>query len=366
MHVERLLCKDFRNYEGLSVEFDRGINVIFGDNAQGKTNVLEALFLSATGRSHRTHYDKELIRFGAESCYIHTFIKDTVSEKISLHIRSDAKKGIAVNNMPIKKIGELLGIFLVVMFSPEDLDLIKSGPSERRRYMDIEICKLNKVYYFELGQYYNILKQRNSMLKNMKNVDYLSVWDSQLVKSGRKIIAYRQAFIDKINIFAEEIHKRITDGKEEIKIIYKPNVSIDDFEKKLSRNLDRDIKLGTTGVGIHKDDVEFLINGLDTRIYGSQGQQRTASLSAKLAEIKLMELEKKQSPVLLLDDVLSELDEKRQSFLMEQTKNIQTIITVTGFGLRMSELFKDTGSMFMVKNGTIGNIIKGDAHVTRI
>ncbi len=366
MHVERLLLKNFRNYESLSLEFGNEINLFFGDNAQGKTNILEALYLCATGRSQRTHYDKELIRFKEAEAFVQAFRKDEykIEEKISIHIKSNSKKGIAINNIPIKKSGDLFGVLLTVIFSPEDLQLVKSGPAERRRYMDIELCQLNKVYYYELQQYYKILKQRNALLKKIQyqknQEEFLSVWDSQLIQTGIKIIQLRQEFIEKINELAGRVHSIITNQSERLVIAYKPNVSEKDFPIKLEKNKERDIQSGSTNAGIHKDDLEFMINGFDTRIFGSQGQQRSASLSAKLAEIELIKVERNQTPVLLLDDVFSELDEKRQKFLLKSTEGIQTMITCTGLDSSFVHLkgLCQNVSIFNVNLGVVKNVTR--------
>lgn len=354
MYVEKVSLLNFRNFEKLDVTLSPHINIFFGDNAQGKTNFLECIYLCATGRSHRNSADKELINFKKDFAYIKAFLSN--KNIIDVHLKNNQKKGIAINSIPIKKLGDLYGVMLVVVFSPEDLRLIKSGPSERRRFMDTEICQISNIYYYELKEYYKVLKQRNHLLKKIQTdkslIDSLEVWDSQLISHGIKIIKFREEFIQKINIIANSIHKEVTNGLEELSIIYKPYVSIKDFEAKLNKNNSRDIFLGTTNVGIHKDDISFFINNIDTRVYGSQGQQRTASLSTKLAEIELIKQEKNSTPILLLDDVFSELDESRQLYLLKTIKSIQTIITCTGV-LDILNNNIEKSLIFKVKNGQI-------------
>ena len=366
MFVEKLSVRNFRNLKKVDIELNKNINIFYGDNAQGKTSILESIYFCSTGRSHKTHIDKDVINFETDNSHLRvTVCNDTISDRIDVHLvkGKNIKKGIAVNNIPVRKIGELFGILHIVLFAPEDLQLIKAGPSERRRFMDLEMCQLSKVYYYDLRQYCKVLKQRNNLLKelqknqrNREKTDTLKetliVWDMQLLDFGKKIIAQRKKFVKDISDIASDIHSRITGDKEKLEIIYKPNVLEDEFEKKLERNIEKDILYGTTGTGPHKDDLTFMINGFDARNYGSQGQQRRAALSGKLAEIEIIKKEKGSEPVLLLDDVLSELDEKRQSFLLESIRNIQVIITCTG----IEEITKKASgdiSIFFVEDGVI-------------
>lgn len=335
MYITNISLKNFRNYEGLSVKLEDGVNIFYGNNAQGKTNLLESIYLCASGRSQRTHNDFELIKFGFTNAFLQVIVNNNnYIDKIDVCLKRDNKKGIAVNGVNIKKLGDLFGILLTVIFSPEDLCLIKSGPSERRKFMDVELCQLSNIYYYELNQYYKILKQRNSLLKSIKInkslKDTLLVWDEQLSLHGNKIMKIRKKFTEEISEISSKIHSNITNGKENLTVIYKPNCNEDEFLEKLLKNYDRDILRGTTTVGIHKDDISFIVNDMDVKIYGSQGQQRTASLSAKLAEIELIKSKKNKVPILLLDDVLSELDEDRQHYLLKSIKDLQTIITCTG------------------------------------
>ncbi len=334
MYIKKLSLKNFRNIEQLEMEPRHGLNIFYGNNAQGKTNLLESIYVGAVGRSHRTYYDRELINFNAQQAHIGLCIQgQTIGETVNIQLKRDGKK-VAVNGVSIRKLGELLGILPVVIFSPEDLSLIKGGPGVRRRFMDIEQCQLSAVYYYELQQYHRVLNQRNKLLKNLRynpaDQDTVSVWDSSLAEHGIKIIKHRSDFINKINPIAAQIHSEITQNKETLEIKYKPSVTAEDFAEKLAKNLKKDIQTGSTAYGAHKDDIIFNINGEEARIYGSQGQQRTASLSAKLAEIEIVRTQKNTNPVLLLDDVLSELDFSRQSYLLKSIKDVQTFITCTG------------------------------------
>jgi DNA replication and repair protein RecF len=309
-----------------------GVNILYGDNAQGKTNFLEAAYICATGRSQRGASDREMIRFGRKEAHVSVETGD--GSRIDVHLRRDGKKSAAVNHTPVRRLGELFGNLLTVVFSPEDLKLIKSGPAERRRFMDIELCQLNRVYYYELQQYYRALKQRNNLLKDIRRragaMDTLPVWDRQLAEHGKKIIGHRNVFVDLLNPIASDIHGRITSGRETLYIGYAPDTPADSLEERLTKSHEKDIAQGGTSVGVHRDDLIFSINGVDCRIYGSQGQQRTASLSAKLAEVRFIRRHKGHDPVLLLDDVLSELDKDRQRFLLESMEHIQIIMTCTG------------------------------------
>jgi len=361
MVVSHASIMDFRNFTSLRLGLGQGVNILCGANAQGKTNFLEALYFCATGRSRRTGYDRELIRFQAQEAHLQVKIESSgLDNRIDAQLRKDGPKGFAVNGLPVRRLGDLFGVMLVVMFSPEDLQLVKSGPAERRRFYDMELCQLSPVYYYDLQQYHRILKQRNVLLKRLqkeKNNDLresLFAWDEQLAAYGGKIIAQRRRFSDHIGRLANEVHRGITSDAEEFCVIYKPNVGETEFADKLRRNVDRDILLGTTGVGVHKDDALFFINGLDARLYGSQGQQRTASLSLKLAELALIKEDKNESPVLLLDDVFSELDAERQKCLLQSISGVQTILTCTGVEdiLREYEQQGDT-RLFVVDAGQI-------------
>lgn len=335
MIIKSLELADYRNYEELVIHFDRGTNILIGDNAQGKTNILEAIYVAATTKSHKGSKDAEMIHFEREEGHIRLILeKNGVSTRIDMHLRKNKSKGIAVDGNKLKKAADLLGLCNVVLFSPEDLSIIKDGPSERRRFVDMELCQLDSFYLYNLNNYNKIVNQRNKLLKDMimnsSLQETLSIWDMQLVSFGSKMIERRILFVEQLNEIIYEIHRKLTGGREEIRIVYEPNVSIEDFERKLKTSQMRDIKAKITSVGPHRDDFCFMVDGIDIRKYGSQGQQRTAALSLKLAEIELVKKITGDTPILLLDDVLSELDCKRQNQLLGSIGEIQTIITCTG------------------------------------
>jgi DNA replication and repair protein RecF len=356
MYIDRVSVKGFRNLAPLTLTLSQGLNLFYGGNAQGKTNFMEAVYVCSTGRSQRAGLDREMVAYTQDSAYIQAFVvtSETGNKKIDVHLHRNEKKGIALNGLPIKKLGQLFGNLLTVIFSPEDLKLIKSGPSERRRFLDVGLCQLSAVYYYDLQQYYRVLKQRNNLLKSIRGSnsaglrDTVAAWDEQLVSRGKKIIEHRTAFLDELNQFAQDSHSKLTRGNEQLNLIYRPSAAPDDLAERLTRGLERDIALGSTSAGIHKDDISFLINGDDARIYGSQGQQRTAALAAKLAEVRLMTQRKRHSPVLLLDDVLSELDDERQNRLIHEIEGIQTIMTCTCADVRLP-----TTAVYWVEDGAI-------------
>ncbi len=361
MYIKKIKLKNFRNLKEVELSFNKNINIFYGFNAQGKTNLLESIYLSGIGRSFRTNFEKEIISFDEKNCYIQTYIdKNGVSNKISIGLSYNKNKSILLNGIQIKKLGELLGVLLIISFTPDDLQLIKSGPSERRHFIDMELCQLSNRYYYELKQYNHVLKQRNILLKKIKYnsslEDTIFIWNEKLVEHGSKIIKYREKFVKQLNEIAHTIHLSLTNKAENLLITYKKNVSEDVFLKKLEQNYEKDLQYGTTSYGIHKDDLNFFINDKEVKIFGSQGQQRTVSLSTKLAEIKLIEKEKNEKPVLLLDDVLSELDKNRQKYLLDSIKNMQTIITCTGVEDVLSNidiLDDENITIFNVNNGNI-------------
>ncbi len=354
MIIKSLHLINYRNIENLDIEFDQGINILYGNNAQGKTNILESIYMCAAGRSLRTHISKELIKFGKDSAHIQLIVsKGVFKDKINIHIRKNNKKGIAVNNVHVKNINDLFGTVNIILFSPEDLMLVKEGPSGRRRYMDMELCQINRLYADDLSRYYRLLRERNTLLKDEKADDVtLDVYDEQLVRYGIRIMDERQKFINEINLKADLIHRDITKGKEELEIKYIPDVSSDKYGKKMLESRERDILYKSTNVGIHRDDMSFNINGYNGREYGSQGQQRTICISLKLAEVEFVKEKIGYSPILLLDDVLSELDRSRQMYILNSIKDIQTIITSTGIDDIADNIGKRANIMY-VENGDI-------------
>ena len=359
LKVNSLKLKNFRNYDLLNVEFDGSTNIFYGNNAQGKTNILEAVYLSGTTKSHRGSKDRDMIRFGEDESHIETVVeKNGISYQIDMHLKKNSPKGIAINKMPIRKASELFGIVNLVFFSPEDLNIIKNGPAERRRFIDLELSQLDKVYLNNLSNYNRIVNQRNHLLKELsfggkKDLsDTLEIWELQMVQYGERLIARRKEFVEQINGIIAKIHQRLTGGKESLKIIYEPSTGDLPFEQALNRYRERDLRMKSTTVGPHRDDIGFLIGDMDIRKYGSQGQQRTAALSLKLAEIELVKKIVKDYPVLLLDDVLSELDSKRQEHLLSEITHIQTLITCTGLDEFVNSKFR-MDKIFKIVEGTV-------------
>ncbi len=357
MIIKSLELADYRNYGSLDMKFDKGTNILYGDNAQGKTNILEAIYLTATTKSHKGSKDREIVNFEKEEAHIRAYIeKDNVESRIDMHLRKSGSKGIAVDGQRIKKAGDLLGLCNVVFFSPEDLGIIKNGPAERRRFIDMELCQLDNIYLFNLNNYNKIVNQRNKLLKdiffNPDLKETLNIWDMQLVSYGSKIIERRRLFVDQLNEIILDIHKRLSGNRENLSIAYEPNVEVDDFEKNMRYSRDKDIKAKMTTVGPHRDDFSIIVNGIDIRKYGSQGQQRTAALSLKLSEIELVKKIAKDNPILLLDDVLSELDSNRQNYLLNSIGDIQTIITCTGLEEFVNNRF-EINRVFHVNSGKV-------------
>lgn len=357
MYVESVELNNFRNFKNLEIDLDSGTNILYGNNAQGKTNLLEAIYISGTTKSHKGSRDKEVIRFGKEESHIRIIVrKKESSYKIDLHLKKNKPKGIAINGVPIKKASELLGVVNMVFFSPEDLNMIKNGPSERRKFINMELGQLDKIYLYHLVNYNKALNQRNSLLKEIpyRNdlKDTLFVWDEQLLKFGIPIINRRKEFVKQLNEIVKEIHFKLSGEKEHLFIDYEPDTDEESFEKKLIINRERDYRMKTTTVGPHRDDLIFLIENVDIRKYGSQGQQRTAALSMKLAEIELVRNVIDDTPVLLLDDVLSELDSSRQNDLLDSIHDIQTLLTCTGLEEFISHQFP-VNKVFHVKEGKI-------------
>lgn len=359
LKVNSLKLKNFRNYDLLNVEFDGSTNIFYGNNAQGKTNILEAVYLSGTTKSHRGSKDRDMIRFGEDESHIETVVeKNAISYQIDMHLKKNSPKGIAINKMPIRKASELFGIVNLVFFSPEDLNIIKNGPAERRRFIDLELSQLDKVYLNNLSNYNRIVNQRNRLLKELsfgakkELSDTLEIWEMQMVQYGERLIARRKEFVAQINEIIAKIHQKLTGGKESLQIIYEPSTGDLPFEQALKRYRDRDLRMKSTTVGPHRDDIGFLTGDMDIRRYGSQGQQRTAALSLKLSEIELVRLATHDTPILLLDDVLSELDKHRQNYLLDSIHDIQTLITCTGVEDFVNHRFS-INKVFHVQNGQV-------------
>lgn len=362
MKITKLNLSNYRNYENESISFSDNLNVIIGKNAQGKTNLLEAIFLSAIGKSPRTTKDKDLINWNKKFAKISiSTTKKIGSHDIDIYLFHNQNKAIKIDKIPIKKISQLLGTLNAIYFSPDELKLIKESPEERRKFMDIDLCQFDKNYYYNLSNYNKTLNQRNKLLKSENPSvirETLPIWDIELAKSGSKIIMSRLQLIEKLKIFAKDIHFNLTNNQEELKLSYQgiTGENTEEIEKilisKLSENIEKDIKLGFTTVGPHRDDIKISSNDIDLRSFGSQGQQRTASLSLKLAELSVFKENLGEYPILLLDDVLSELDENRQNKLLSFVSNIQTIITCTDFN------FSIPHTKYYINNGKLEKVEK--------
>lgn len=363
MYIKYLQLRNYRNYTELFLKFNKNINVFIGDNAQGKTNILESIYYCSIGKSHRTNRDKELICWNNNEAYIQSYIaKERLDKKIEIKIFKEGRKGININKIKVNKISELLGNFNVVMFSPEDLKIVKESPSYRRKFLDIELCKLSRMYYYNLVQYNKVLEEKNILLRkwNEKNIGILEIYNKQLSKFGGEIIKQRKNYIDKLNNIGNDIHKKISNGTEQIEFKYITSVkNIDEAENQLllnfKKNVERDIEKRITSEGPHRDDFQVLINNIDAKTFGSQGQQRTAVLTIKFASLEIIKGITGEYPVLLLDDVLSELDSKRQEYILNSIKNIQTMITCTGIE-EINNLLSNNCYVFKVTNGVVEKI----------
>ena len=353
MYIKKVKLENFRNYDTSEIIFNKNLNNIFGDNAQGKTNILEAIFICGLGKSFRTNQDKELININKEFAKVEIeYFKKDREGKIRLELNQ--KKDFFINDIKVKKVSDILGKIYVVLFTPQDINILKNDPSKRRRFLNIMISQLRPMYVHILNKYNKTLEQRNNYLKQIKyenkSIEMLDIWDEQLVDLGKKIYIYRKEFLEKINKKIKNIHLLTTQNKENIEIKYKSNI-IDEnkylIELKNKRNAD--IQKGYTSVGIHRDDFDIFINNENISIYGSQGQQRSSIISLKLAEAETIYEEIDEYPIILLDDFMSELDKKRIKGFIENIKENQVIITSTEKIL----LDKNEINYYNVKNAKI-------------
>lgn len=362
MRAERLKLMGYRSYSRLDLAPGAGLNVLLGENAEGKTNAIEAIFLCAFGRSHRTTKDAELVNHAMDAAYVGLDVSTYAGpRKIEIKFRQGERKKVLLDGAPIPRMGELLGVCNVVMFSPEDLSLVKDGPEVRRRFLDMELSQLHNAYFYRLQQYNQALKQRNALLKEGAGAmgpGLLAMWDEQLASLGAGIMQARAEFIPELAERAERIHAEISGGREQLSVRYAPNVRAEeDAYQNILTSLERcaaeDLRRGFTGAGPHRDELELKLSGAPARTFGSQGQQRTAALALKLAVLALIKEKKSEAPILLLDDVLSELDDSRQQLLLSSIRGCQAFLTCTSLAaLRDRELF-DELTVFRVQDGDI-------------
>jgi len=369
MYIESISLSNFRNYENLQFEPSSGVNVLYGLNAQGKSAILEAMYLLATSKSHRTSKDLELIKIGNDVTRVQVDVKRSARNDVSLEmaLSKTEKKTVRIDKSKQQKIGDLVGQLNAVIFSSMDIDMVRGEPSLRRRFLNLEISQISPHYIYALGRYKRVLDQRNNMLREVKiagsGSDSLDVWDNQMASYGATVIARRGKFINFLSDSAARVYALLTDDGETLKVAYKPSldVNIDASEEEIATKFNEsllarreyDIMRGTTGVGPHRDDITLSIDGLHVREYGSQGQQRSVAVALKLAEIDLMKESIDESPVVLLDDVMAELDEIRRARVFDIAMGgCQTFITTTHLD-EMDERVSGTATVFRVDNGTV-------------
>lgn len=366
MYIDRLELTNFRNYENLNIEFDDKVNLILGENAQGKTNIIEAIYMSSFGKSFRTVKDSELIKFDKDFARIHVEAEKSYEKtNIDIRILKGSKKSIKKDGVPLAKTSELLDHIYIVIFSPEDLKIVKDEPEKRRNFIDRELSQISPKYCYMLTKYKKALLQRNSYLKG-ENIDpvMIDLWDEELSKYGAPVIRMRDEFIKILGAYSSNIHSNITAGRENLRLEYDFDVKPErdgknQFEKireKLKENRERDIRNRNTSVGPHRDDISFFVNDIEMRKYGSQGQQRTCALSLKLAELDIIKKETGEDAVLLLDDVMSELDYIRQEYLIKSLKKNQIFVTTTEIDNLIKEKFKNA-KIFYIENGNVKKTI---------
>ena len=365
MNIGKIRLINFRNYLNLNLNLNKKINVFIGKNAQGKTNLLESIYVCATGKSFRTNSDREMINFDKDEAYIGAYMNiDDYERFIEIKLERNAAKTIRINKNKLENQKELNSGLNVVVFAPDDLRLVKDGPAKRRDFLDSEISQIKPIYQFNISRYNKILFQRNNILKSTKSYkekrELLDIFDLQLASTGAEIVVERKKYIEDLSEIAREIHKKVTSSNEKIQLEYETNIEYDGdtniliktYLDKLKENVNRDIETRTTSLGPHRDDMNVFINEKDLRIYGSQGQQRTTVLSIKLSEVELIKRVRGSYPILLLDDVFSELDSERRKYLIDSLKDIQTIITVTDT-MNLKEMKSIEKSIFYVNDGML-------------
>ncbi|MEE3362140.1 MAG: DNA replication/repair protein RecF [Anaerovoracaceae bacterium] len=361
MYIKSIELKNFRNYKEAKMDFHEKVNIFAGKNAQGKTNLLESIYLSAVGKSFRTNRDRDLVNFEADFCRVVTEYENGGDGKIEISISKDGNKKARVNGINASKASDFIDNIYVVVFSPEDLRIVKDEPEKRREFIDRELSQIKVSYLVNLYNYKKVLQQRNAYLKE-ENIEraFLDVWTENLIKFGSRIIEDRKSFIDKLGKISGEVHSGITAGAEQLTVNYIPNIETEEntadqikaMGEVFDESLEEDLKNRTTTRGPHRDDIDLLVNGINVRKFGSQGQQRTAALALKLAEIELIKEDKGTAPVLLLDDVLSELDPARQSYLISSLSGVQLFITATDISDVVRGAFRE-GKVSRISTGNI-------------
>ena len=371
MYIKELELKNYRNYKELKISFDEKVNLILGDNAQGKTNLIEAIYISSLGKSFKSSKDLDYIKFNEDNAYVKVIaVKEDFDTEVEIILekkgKSTVNKNIKKDKKRLAKTSELIKNILIVVFSPEDLKLVKEDPEKRRRFLDRELCQISPSYYECYTNYRRILLQRNTYLKeNDIKSELLDLWDTQLSQWGAKIIHKRRDFIEKISEISNKIHNNITSREENLRILYNSNIRIEDdledqeytFYTKIKESFDSDLINRSTTRGPHRDDIEFLVNNINMRSFGSQGQQRTCALSLKLAELNLIKEETGEDAILLLDDVMSELDIRRQEYLIKTLDNNQLFITTTDIDKNILGRL-ERATIYSISNGSVVNIEK--------
>lgn len=369
MFLRKIFLKNFRNYAFGEVEFGEGINIFFGENAQGKTNLLESIYLLSLGRPYRANRDQDLVKWQENSFLVKGIgQRDKRTLVIEVSFNLEGKKNIKVNSQSQKRLSDFLGLLNTVIFSPGDLQLVQGPPGERRKFLDLEISQISPKYNYHLQQYSRTLQQRNNLLRelrdNKRNIDLLSIWDDQLADLGSKLVKKRRESLKRLAILAKLMHRKITSNQETLELKYLSSLdNLEDkvgeeeikniFKQKLENIRGEEIYRGVTTVGPHRDDFSFLINEIDVKTFGSQGQQRTSVLSLKLAELEFMKSETGEYPLLLLDDVMSELDQERREHLLKTVKNkVQTFITTTDLKVFPQDFLKEA-DLFEISKGKI-------------
>lgn len=361
MIIKSLYLRNFRNYTEQQFDFCSGVNVIYGNNAQGKTNILEAINLFSCGRSHRAVKEREMIRFGEGKGSAAVIFEGYERENTaSIILSMDKRKEILLNGVKIGRMDRLIGYFHCVLFCPDDLTMVKGMPSQRRRFLDMSISQLKPGYFQALVQYKKLMEHKARMLKNQDFSEMYPVFCEKMAELGAKIMVYRKSYCDKLFSYAKIIHEEITEGREQLEIRYMPTFEADDYTngQRLSEQFiqvqrehdDKERILRQSVIGPHRDDLVFLINGKNVKNFGSQGQQRTVVLTLKMAHLEMIRQYSGENPILLLDDILSELDLSRQKYLLDKIEGRQVIITCTN---REGILDSENKKFFHIKSGKV-------------